>query len=297
MPCADAWALALALLLQPGPSPVHQQRYSMGTMFDIVAYHASRPEAERAIDRAMDEIARLDNVLSHFKVDSDLSKLIRDARHAFVKVDPSLYEVIEQSVRVSRLSGGKFDVTVGPLVRLWKEAHAAGRRPTGGQIAGARRCVGYEKIELRAPDLIRFQSDCLELDLGGIGKGYAVDRAIDILKAAGIRNAVVNAGSSSIASIGAPPQAAGWPVRLGGDGAGALLLRDSSISTSQQSGETIDPYTGAPTPSGITVSVKAPSATLSDALTKPLMMLTREEGAKLLEHFHGASVVYLSDAR
>ena len=97
------------------------------------------------------------------------------------------------------------------------EGGARGRprsRPTP-RSATARRCVGYEKIETSAPDRIRFRSDCVEIDLGGIGKGYAVDRAIAVLKAAGIRHALVNAGGSSIAAIGAPPGTKGWPVRLG----------------------------------------------------------------------------------
>jgi thiamine biosynthesis lipoprotein len=278
-------------------SPVHGQRYCMGTMFDIVAYHSSRLEAERAIDQAMEEIIRLDQVMSHFKADSDLSKLNREARTGFVKVDPSLYEVIDESIRVSRRSAGKFDVTIAPLLKVWKDAHADGRSPSDSEISDARRCVGYERIELDAPDRIRFHSDCLEIELGGIGKGYAVDRAIAVLKSAGIRHAVVNAGSSSIASIGSPPGGKGWPVRLGASASGKeLLLRDASLSTSEQNGEIIDPHTAAPTSSQVTVTVMASSAALADALSTTLLMMSIDEGAKLLDQF-AASVMYQPDAR
>jgi thiamine biosynthesis lipoprotein len=268
----------------------------MGTMFDVVAYHPYRADAERAIAQAMEEIARLDRVLSHFKRDSDLSRLVREGTGRFVDVEPSLYALLRESIMYSRRSDGRFDVTIAPLVRTWKEAHERGRRPSAAEIALARRCIGYEKIETGEPHRIRLRSDCVEIDLGGIGKGYAVDRAIDVLKAAGIRHALVNAGTSSIAAIGALPGRDGWPVRLGASVAGSdtLLLRDSSISTSQQNGEILDPRTGGPAESTMSVSVVAPSATASDALDTTLVMLSGEEGARLLRHFPGVSALWIS---
>jgi thiamine biosynthesis lipoprotein len=304
--------LCLLLLAHAGVgteplSLVHQQRYAMGTMFDIGVYHASRTEAERAIARAMDEIVRLDGVLSHFKADSDLSRLVRGGRLGFVTVEPSLYEVIQESITFSRRSGGRFDVTIAPLVRLWKAAYAEGRRPSASDIDAARRCVGYEKIETRAPDRIRFHADCVELDLGGIGKGYAVDRAIAVLKAAGIGPALVNAGNSSIAALGAPPGRDGWPVELGGPAVQSrtLMLRDTSMSTSQQAliplrldrghfGEILDPRTGVPIRTGTVITVVAPSATASDALSTTLLMFSIEEGATLLGHFPDVSAIWVS---
>lgn len=306
MRSADAWALAIMLVVPLGSTRlpaqtlvfVHQQRYCMGTMFDIGAYHPSRPDAERAIEQAMEEIDRLDRVMSHFKPQSDLSKLNREGRDGYVRVDPSLFEVIQESLSVSRRSAGKFDVTIAPLVRTWKEAQAEGRAASEADVTEARRCVGYQNIETASPDRIRFRSSCLEIELGGIGKGYAVERVIALLKAAGIRHAVVNAGGSSIASIGSPPGELGWPVRLGAGGPDDdLLLRDSSISTSQQDGGIIDPETAAPTPSRLTVTVFAASATLADALSTTLLLMSRDEGTKLLEQFPGVSARWLSDAR
>jgi thiamine biosynthesis lipoprotein len=279
----------------------------MGTMFDIVAYHSARDDAERAVASAMEEIFRLDRVMSDYKADSDLSKLNREGGRGFVRVEPSLFEVIRESMTFSRRSGGKFDVTIAPLLETWKAAQAEGRRPSAEEISDARRCVGYEKIEAGAPDRIRFRSDCVRIDLGGIGKGYAVDRAIAVLGAAGIRDALVNAGASSIASIGAPPGREGWPVRLGARVAGSttLLLRNGSISTSQQSfiplsfdsvtfGNIVDPQAGAPARSRMSVSVVAPTATASDALSTTLVLLSVEEGSKLLAQFDNVSALWIS---
>ena len=297
-------ALLLAVLcaspLAQTPAPLHAQRFSMGTMFDVLVYHLVRTEAERGMALAMDEIARLDGVLSDFNADSDLSKLVRDGRRGFVTVDPSLYEVLQESVLVSRRSGGKFDVTIAPLLKVWKAAEANGRSATPAEVAEAQRCVGYDKIEMSPPDRVRLASDCLEIDLGAIGKGYAVERALATLRKAGIRNALVNAGSSSIGAIGAPPGRRGWPVDLKGSVSGSkvLLLRDSTISTSQQSptGGIVDPKSGAPTESEVTVSVIAPTGAVSDALSTAVLLLPREQGMKLLEQYPGVSALWISAA-
>lgn len=316
MPSVSAWSFALAMLLMSAsfsPRPdtlaaVHTQRYCMGTMFDIVAYHPSRAEAELAVENAMEEIFRLDRVMSSFRADSDLSRLNRQGRGGFVAVDRSLYEVIEESLTVSRRTGGTFDVTIAPLLKAWKEAQAAGHRPSAEEIAAAKACVGYTHIETSAPDRIRLHSDCLEIDLGGIGKGYAVDRAIGVLRSGGIHAALINGGGSSIGTIGAPPGREGWPVQIGPASANrTLLLRDRTLSTSQQNlvalpfapgafGEIVDPHSGMPADSRTTISVVAGSATIGDALSTTLVMLPATDGARLLAQFGDVSAFWMSEA-
>ena len=139
-------------------TPVTLQRYVMGTMFDIVIYHPSQADGARAAERAMREIERLDRVLSHFKDDSDLSRLNREGGRGFVAVDASLYDIVNQSIEWSRRTGGTFDITIAPLLRTWKQAYADGRRPSDDEIAAARTCVGSDKIALEAPNRIHFRS-------------------------------------------------------------------------------------------------------------------------------------------
>ena len=287
-------------------SPIHLQRYCMGTMIDMVVYEGSKAEGERAVKAAMAEIVRLDQVMSHFKPDSDLSRLVRDARHRTVAVEPTLYEVIQHSLAASRISGGRFDVTIAPLLKMWRRAYDEGRRPSAAEIVAARQCVGFAKIATRAPNYISFSSDCLELDLGGIGKGYAVDRAMGVLKSAGVQRALINAGGSSIAAIGSPPGKDGWPVSVGPDGAGpTLLLRDASISTSQQTetphlfgarvpGEIIDPAAAAPAETTASVRVVAPSGTWSDALSTALILMTKEEATRMLARIPDVAAMWMS---
>lgn len=302
--------LAAAALPAATLSLVRQELYCMGTIFSISVFHSSAGAAKRAIDQAMAEIVRLDLVMSHFKETSELSRLNRQGSREFVPVDPALYEVIERSIGFSRGSGGKFDVSIAPLLRVWQEAREAGRPPSVEQLATASRCVGYRNIELSPPNRIRFHSDCLRVDLGGIGKGYAVDRALAVLQKAGVRHAVVNAGGSTIAAIGAPPGERGWPVELVAAVAGSrtLLLRDGSISTSEHSlrsfafgaglfGEIMDPQQQGPSPRRGTVSVVTDDATTADALSTTLLLMSHEEGRRMLEQFPNTSALWISPAR
>jgi thiamine biosynthesis lipoprotein len=296
------------VLVQAEPvSAVGEQRYVMGTMFEILVYHTGRPAAERAVQTAMSEIVRLDRVMSHYKEDSDLSRLNRDGGGDSVAVDPALYDVIDRSLHFSRLSNGRFDVTVGPLVQLWKRTHDGGHHPSAEETAAAMRCVGYQNVDLLPPNRLRLRSNCMALDLGGIGKGYAIERAIEILKTQGIENALVNAGGSTMAALGAPPGREGWPVRLGAaiGGRSTLLLRDSAISTSQQLlatlpletqgfGEIMDPDRGAPLQDRVSITVVTGNATTADALSTTLLLTPMAEGAKLLEHFPDAAAVWAS---
>src|SRR5216683_865789 len=153
---------------------VHKKRYAMGTVFEIVAYSNSAGRAASAIDQALDEVVRLDNVMSNFKPESDLSRMNREAHFHAVRI----------------------------AADLWKAALAGGTTPTAAEQAQARSCVGYQQIELIAPDQIEFHSDCMRIDLGSIGKGYAVDRAVAILRANGIERAYIDAGGSTIYGLG-----------------------------------------------------------------------------------------------
>jgi len=172
-----------------GSGSVHLKRYAMGTVFEIVVYDDDSTKAEAAAHAALDEAVRLDRMMSNYKADSELSQMNRSAHFRPVRISRELYDIIEQSLSYSRVSGGQFDISVGPLVDLWKAALAGGPIPSADEQTAARGCVGYQQIELLPPDRIQFLSNCMRLDLGSIGKGYAVDRMVELLKARGIRRA------------------------------------------------------------------------------------------------------------
>lgn len=284
----------------PDAGLVEQQRYAMGTMFRVVAREgASVDDTRRAVDAALDEVVRLDGVLSHYDELSDLSRLMRAAAGRVVKVHPDLYAVISRALEMSRRSEGRFDITVGPLVRAWQAAREQGRRPTDDELGRAASCVGYQRVAVRPPDGILLHADCMSLDLGAIGKGYAVDRAIEVLSAQGVAHAVVNAGGSTIKAVGSAPGYDGWPVRTAAsaDGGAVVQLRNTALSTSQQHAEIIEPGTRVPTTSALIVTVVAASATTADALSTALLLSSEDERRAMLRGLDGVSASWAPAAR
>jgi FAD:protein FMN transferase len=286
---------------------VYKKKYVMGTIFEIAAYDQSSEHASHAIEKAFQEIVRLDNLLSNYKPDSALSNLNRSAHFHAEKVPSDLYRVIAQAVQFSRLSGGKFDISIAPLVNLWKAALRGDGTPSRAQQEEVQGCVGYEKIELIPPDRITFRSPCLQLDLGAIGKGYAVDRAAEVLHSLGIRNALVNAGGSTILAMGSPPDQTGWLVHLR-DPSNKIdpqvMLKDESVSTSEQSapsllgndlaGHIIDPDTGMPLRTAFAVSAISRTASASDALSTTLLLLGPTKGKALMKSMEDVSAIWIS---
>jgi|SRR5579872_737203 len=286
---------------------VYQKKYVMGTIFEIAAYDAVSEHASTSIDKAFQEVVRIDDVLSNYKPDSALSHLNRSAHFHTETVPPDLYRFVEQSLDFSRLSGGKFDLTVGPLVNLWKAALSGDSMPSPAQQDQARACVGYQKIELTPPDQITFHSSCLQLDPGSIGKGYAVDRAAEILRSQGIRDALINAGGSTLVAMGSPPGQAAWRIQLRDPSNRVIpyvMLKDQSVSTSEQTprsllgpdsaGHIIDPDTGRPLDSQFAVSVIASTGALSDGFSTTLLLLGPQQGKPLVSRTLGVSAIWIS---
>ena len=285
----------------------HQKKYAMGTVFEIVVYDASATRANDAMERALQEIVRLDLVMSNYKTDSELSDLNRNAHEHAQTVSADLYRVIEESLQYSRLTGGKFDVTVGPLVDRWKAMMNGEPAPTLEEQEKLRACVGYQKVELIPPDRIEFHSPCLRIDLGAIGKGYATDRAAEILRSHGIKNALIAAGGSTWYGLGSPPDQTGWLVRLE-DPSGSVdpqvILHDNSVSTSEQTppselgkdspGHIIDPAQGGPLRTRYAISAVAKTGTASDGLSTSLLLLGPAEGKKLISEIPDAAAVWIS---
>jgi thiamine biosynthesis lipoprotein len=315
MRCDNRRAAALVSLLLiasfvhalENPVLVYKKKYIMGTVFEIAAYDHSPEHASKAIEKAFQEIVRIDDLFSNYKPDSALGNLNRSAHFHTEKVPPDLYRVIEQSMQFSRLSDAKFDISVAPLVDLWKAALRGDGTPTPAQQEEVRGCVGYEKIELTPPDQISFRSPCLQLDLGAIGKGYAVDRAAEVLRSLGIRDALINAGGSTILAMGSPPNQTAWLVHLR-DPSNKIdpqvMLKDESVSTSEQTaatllgndsaGHIIDPGTGMALKTIFAVSAVSKTATVSDGLSTTLLLLGPTKGTELIKNTADVSAIWIS---
>ncbi len=270
---------------------------AMGTTFTIVAYDEDRQRLESAVDEAFDELRRLDSLLSNYKPDSEWSRLNREAGRRPVRVGAELFDLLQACQAYSRASEGAFDITVGPLVKIWGFYKGSGRLPHRAEIRGALAKTGYRHLIMDPEQQsVRFAKPGMELDPGGIGKGYAVDRMIGALKAAGISSALISAGGSSIYGLGAPPHQPGWKVRIRHPKAPSrtiedVILQNQSISTSgsyekffvaggKRYTHIFDPRTGYPAEGVVSVSVIAPSTLDSEAWTKPFFIRGRRWAAQ-----------------
>jgi FAD:protein FMN transferase len=297
------------------PSPYEAARLSMGCIYAIAAYGARADALPRILDEALDEVDRIDRLMSHYRPDSPLSRLNQQAAGGAVDVDPELFEFITRAIGYSRDSDGAFDITVGPLMKAWGFFGGDGRVPTRAELADARKRIGYQHVRLDPVHRsIWFDTPGVELDLGGIAKGYAVDRAVALLRARGISAALVSAGGSTVYALGAPPGQSAWPVTIqdpltAGRVAFTVALRDRALSVAGVSekfferGRTryahiMDPRTGRPVRNVLAVAILAASGTTGDALDDAVFVRGVEGSRSYLARYPGTEAyVFLPAAQ
>jgi thiamine biosynthesis lipoprotein len=296
----------------PGVLRLEDNLDSMGTTYSVVVYGTDRYKMQSAVELAFEEVRRLDQLLSNYRKDSELSRLNQNAAGQPVKVSKELFDLISACVRYSEASEGAFDITVGPLMKVWGFYKGSGRFPHRAEIRGAMANVGYKNIVLDdRQQTVQYRRAGVEIDPGGIGKGYAVDRMVAILKSNGIQSGLITAGSSSIYGIGAPPtESRGWKIAIKHPkepdrSVEEVFLKDMSMSTSgnyekffRVAGKVyshiMDPRTGYPTPGMLQVSVVTPKTLDSEAWTKPYFINGRNWAS---HHKLPGSRVYLCEDR
>jgi FAD:protein FMN transferase len=280
-------------------------RNAMATRFEIVL-HGEREVALRAAgEEALEEIERLEGQLSLFRETSEIAHVNAHAAAGPVRVSPPVFELLRRAQALTLATDGAFDITVAPLMRCWGFLRGAGRVPDAAEQANARERVGMNRVELHEADsTVRFARPGIMLDLGAIGKGYAVDRAVEVLREAGVGSALIHGGTSTAYGLGTPPGVPAWSVALPRPEFGprfmtpgatatpdqpeAVLatvgLRDESLSVSavwgrsfeaggRVYGHVMDPRLGAPVQGAVMTAVVAPSATDTDALSTALLVL------------------------
>jgi thiamine biosynthesis lipoprotein len=276
-----------------GLSVYEDARVSMACTYGIRVYGPDRAALPAAVSAALDEVDRIDRLMSHYKPESPLSRLNREAAQGPVATDPELFAFLVECLRYSRESDGAFDVTVGPLMTAWGFFEGDGRVPSAAELAAARAAVGYGHVILdTVARSVRFDRPGVSLDLGGIAKGYAVDRAVAVLKDHGIVAALVSAGGSTLYALGAPPGEDGWEVKVRDPVnpsrvAYTTRLQDAALSVAgrheksfEADGVTyshiMDPRTGTPAPGVLMVAVITGTGTAGDALDDAFYVLGTE---------------------
>ena len=271
----------------------------MGTEFVVEMYGQNPDLLRRASDDALAEGNRINRMLSNYLADSELSYVNASAAKQPVKISPELFRLISYCQRISSESEGSFDITVGQLMKTWGFFKDSGHLPDPAAIRQTLQKVGYARVELNPQaDTVRFRTAGVELDPGGVGKGYAVDRMVAVLRREHVTSALVSAGGSSVYGLGTPAgSASGWRLHIRDPQndrktVADVYLKNMSLSTSgsyekffwaddKVYSHIMDPRTGYPAHGMLAVSVVSPLTLDSEVWAKPYFIL----GAKwALQH-------------
>ena len=283
---------------------------SMGTVFEATIYAPDKYVAEKTFNDVFQEINRLDYLMSNYKKESVLSELNKNASAEPANCNKELASVIEQSLQYSDITDGAFDITIGPLMKKWGFFKKQGRIPNKEELESVLESVSYKNIIIeektikslaKNPGTVKtvfFKNPDTRIDLGGIGKGYAVDRAVSVLKQNGISSALINF-AGNIYTFGTPPGKESWVIGLQhpreSEGLlGTFEIKDKAVSTSgdyekfftiegKRYSHIIDPRTGNPVKGIVSVTIVTGNATRADALSTGVFVLGLEKGMDLIE--------------
>lgn len=311
---------AATLALTPGlpaqgssPGETREFKYLMGTSVQIAATGADEAARKAAIAEAFGAIQEVDRLMSNYREDSELSLVNTRAATGAVRVSDPLFAVLQAAQEVSARSGGAFDVTVGPLVKLWGFHDRKPHVPTPAELEAVKPLISYRNLILDARErTVRFARAGTEIDLGGIAKGFAVELAGGVMRRHGL-SAFIDAGGNQY-MIGRPAGKAAWTLGIKDPETpehllGTIEIDEGSVSTSAQGtnfliangrkyGHILDPRTLEPAAERLSVTVVSKDATLADALSKVGFLLGPTKALGVIESFPGTSaVIFFRDSK
>ena len=315
LPILTIWAVGATSAAESGSATLQRplSRYvfrqlQMGTEFRIVLYAADKTTANEAADAAYARVAQLNRVFSDYDPQSEAMRLCRSASVGqAVPVSHDLARVLKTAHNISRRSDGAFDVTIGPLTKLWRRARRQKRLPSASRLSDARSKVDYRQVQL-VGQTVQLHSAGLRLDFGGIAKGYAADAALQVLRRRGIPRALIDAGGDIVAGE-PPPGEHGWRIGIGPTEKPDMkplrfiLLRCAAVATSGDAyqhveinsvrySHIVDPRRGRGLTTPVRVTVIAGSGIQADAWASALSVLEPDRGLPLIEGLpHAAAVI------
>jgi thiamine biosynthesis lipoprotein len=290
---------------QPGVE-THAYRYMMGTSVQVQAFGGDEPTRRAAIDEAFAAFSEVDRLMSNYREDSELALINRGAARDTIVVSAPMFSVLVAASRVSTASNGAFDITVGPLVRLWGFYDKTPHIPTTAEFTAVRPLVDSRNLVLDAEHhSVRFARAGVELDLGGIAKGFAVEIAADVLRRRGL-GGFIDAGGNQFL-LGTPPGKRLWTMGIKNPDVpdrvmGVVETGETSVSTSADSynvlvangrkyGHILDPRTLSPSTAALSATIFSRDGTLGDAMSKAAFILGPKAGLALVDSFPGMSAV------
>lgn len=315
-----ACLIVVAIYFSSGPGKQVEldsgHRMVMGTFARVVVIAKDMDAAERCIENAFTHINKVDHLMSDYKSDSEISIVNRDGFKKSVQLSQSTYEVLQKSIEFGKLTDGAFDITVGPLVELFRKAKRKQVLPDQDEITAAKSKVGFEKLKLDDQNrTVQFTVEGMKLDLGGIAKGYAVDKAVETMQAHGAIGGMVDLGGD-IRCFGAPFKGRDyWVIGLQNpdivnDSAGSevllkLKITNGAIATSgdyqqfimidgKRRSHIIDRKTGTSTEGLSSVTIIADNATNADALATAVSVMGYEKGLELIQNMPGTEAILIT---
>lgn len=270
---------------QPIPGMLRFSHEAMATTFEILIVHEDERYARQAAAAAFDEVDRLEDELSRFRENSDITRINNLPAHQPLQIGLDVFECLKASARMYAQTNGAFDITVGSLVKCWRAEDGSPRTPSQQELDRARLHTGTNLLELdEKKHTVQLSASPIHVDLGGIGKGYAVDRVAELLGEWSVETALVSGGYSSVLALQAPPGTSGWPLTLSdpADHKHVLArpaLRAGALSGSgvQKGEHIINPRTGRPVEGRRAAWSSAPDATTADALSTAFMIMDPDE--------------------
>lgn len=287
-------------------------RLIMGTFAHVIAVAPDQRTANKSIDAALQQLQTIESLMSYHRDDSEIAILNRSAYERPLKVSKDTFQVVQKAIEFSSLSDGAFDITVGPLVDLWRKAAEANSVPSDSKLADARAKIGYEKLILDPNKMsIQFAVDGMKLDLGGIAKGYGIDKAVEAMQSCGATGGLVDVGGN-IRCFGKPKAKPHWLIGIQdpneienrkpkiensidvGKPLVILKLNDGAVATSghyrrfvsiggKKFSHIIDTKTGFSSDKLASVTIIAKDAITADALSTAVIVMGAENGLALIE--------------
>lgn len=306
---ADSIAAEQSPPVPTGGDTVRLETTAMACNFSVIMNpgpHDRVPIASAALER----IHELEDQLTVYRDHSEVSRMNRTAADEPVTVEPRLFALLQLAEQISRDTDGAFDITSGPLIDLWRSCRAADRIPTEDEISDRLEQTGFDHIELNPThQTIRFSRADMNVNLGGIGKGHALDQSAEILSAAGVEDWLLHGGHSSILARGDHNCQGGWPVGIGNPlftnrRLGTILLRDQALATSgsniqyfrhrgRRYGHILDPRTGWPAEGLLSATVLAPTAAMADAVSTAIFVLGVENARSCCDNLEAVGVILM----